>query len=86
MTRFDIEKTLNDAFDSQSDAKLVKAVHLMLDAALDKKAELLIMCSLKEKFYAVPINLDADEAKGMLVKLIELIDTADGMRKDRTIN
>jgi hypothetical protein len=86
MTPSDVEKTLNDAFASPSDAKLLKAVQLMLTSALDKKAELLIMCVLDEKFYAVPINLDPNEAKNMLVKLVEMIDTADSMTDDRTLN
>jgi hypothetical protein len=86
MTPSDVEKTLNDAFASSSDAKLLKAVQLMLTSALDKKAELLIMCVLDEKFYAVPINLDPNEAKNMLVKLVEMIDTADSMTDDRTLN
>jgi hypothetical protein len=58
----------------------------MLTSALDKKAEILIMCVLDEKFYAVPINLDPNEAKNMLVKLVEMIDTADSMTDDRTLN
>jgi len=82
----EVETAFDNAMEAPDDAKLIKAIHLVVDLAVRRKAELMVMCSHNNRLYALPINLSVTEAKDMALKLVELIDTAEVPIEDRTIN
>lgn len=86
MAKPKIEKAFDDAIESPSDAKLIKAIQLVVDLAIRGEAELMVMCSHKNRLYALPINLSVTEARDMAFKLVELIDVTEVPTEDRTIN
>lgn len=82
----DVEKVFDSVLKAPDDAKLIKAIQLVVDLSLRKEAEVMVMCSHKDRLYALPINLSVTEARDMAFKLIELIDAAEAPTENRTIN